>query len=206
MAMNEEAFYASAGGARGNVVTDPNDLPRFIIETTAQLEIEGPLTALNWDASFYTAINRAGSIGNINLANTWIEIANVTGAGFLGNVIANHGAFTGSKQIGIRVEVDGVLWEWLDTITTTGLYGTLLLGALSRSAAGDGGVFPAANRSIETADAAPTSSPGLVSASFLMSAGAPVLAFRESLKVSVRNNRVSSSNNGQQAGCTYVLR
>lgn len=204
--MNEESFYSTAGGARGSVITNPDDLPRFVIETAAKLEVEGPTTFLNWASGFWTAIGRAGDVANISIANTWTTVANITGAGFLGNVIASHGTFTGSKTIGIRVEVDGVLWEWLETITTTTAHGTLLLGALSRSAAGSGGVFPAADRSIETADAAPASSPGLVSTSFLMSAGAPVLAFRDSLKVSVRNNRVSASSEGQKAGCTYVMR
>lgn len=205
MAMNEESFY-QFGAARANVITHPDDLPRFVIEDTVTLEVTGPTQYHNWHANFWSAINRAGAIVNINVANTWIDIVDITGAGLLGNVIANHGAFTGSKQVGIRVEIDGVLWEWLETITTTGNYGTLLVGALARSAAGGGGVFPAADRSIETADAAPASSPGLVSTSFLMSAGAPVLAFRESLKVSVRNNRVSGSNEGQRAGCTFVRR
>lgn len=204
--MNEESFYQSAGGARAGIVTNPDDLPRFVLETSATLQEQGPTTYASSVSGFFTAINRAGAIANINVANTWIDVVDITGAGFLGNVIANHGAFTGSKTVGIRVEVDGVMWEWLETITTVDQYGTLLLGALSRAAAGAGGVFPAADRSIETADAAPASSPGLVSTSFLMSAGAPVLAFRESLKVQVRNNRVSGSGTGQQAGCTFVLR
>jgi hypothetical protein len=204
--MNEESFYTAAGGARGSVVTNPDDLPRFVMERYTYLQIEGSAVSNTASAGFFVGMARAGAQATVSLANTWTDIVNVVGAGFLGNVLASHGYHTGSKTVGIRVEIDGVLWEWLETITTVDQYGTLLLGSLSNAAAGGGGLFPEANRSIATADAAPLTSPRLATTSNLLSAGAPVLAFRESLKVSVRNNRVGATAAGQLAGCTYVMR
>ena len=204
--MNEQQFYAGAGGARGSIVTDPNDLPRWIVEDAPTLTVTGPTAYTSAFSAFWTALDRAGAVANITAANTWTSVVNLTGAGLLGNVVANHGAFTGAKTIGIRIEVDGVLWEWMDSITTTGNTGTLLVGAVARPAGGNAGLFPAANRSIESADALANGSPDLVTTTALLATGAPVLAFGQSLKVWVRNSRVGASSQGQQAGCTYVMR
>lgn len=201
--MNEQSFYP---GGRGNIVRDPQDLPRWIAESNIRLE-NATESVYSSESDFWTQINRAGAWVDITAANIWTQIVNITGKGFLGNVIASHGNTGVEKTIGIRVEYDDMVWTWEETFVSGLNWSTLVLGALSPGE----GIFPYGNRLEETADAFPGFlAAGVAGRVFpttaLMSSGAPVLEFKQSLVVSVKNSQISADNQGRKAGCTFVLR
>lgn len=71
---------------------------------------------------------------------------------------------------------------------------------------GGGTQFEAA-RPFDTVDLIPTNGTGsIVPVSTLMQEGSPVLAFSQSLKVEVMSSVFDAGPQGNQAGCTYVLR
>lgn len=203
---DEASFYPIPSSFRGGVVVHPDDLPRFVVTDRLELQTFGPSVAQSSAAAFWDALDYAGSVGTLTVANTWTTIVDITGAGFLGNVVASHGSTTAAKTIGIRIERDGAAaWEWEETITTSLNQGTLVLGAMAGES-DDAGRFPDAMRTLESADDTHQNGPKLMQTSYLHSLGLPVLAFEESLKVSVKNSSVLTASQGDKAAVTFVLR
>ena len=205
MPVNEQSFYPP-GGSRGNIVTDPNDLPRFVSDGLIQLVVDGGTVVNNRSAAFYNALDRVGAQGEITTSGQWTQLVNITGAGFLGNVVSSHGYRDAGKTIGIQVEVDGVLWELVRTLGSTNLDSALILGAMSPPATDMNAPFPGSTRYLEDAGQSVSTGARIAPTSTLMSAGAPVLAFSQSLRVSVRNGWINTGWEGRKAGCTFVLR
>lgn len=202
--INEQDFYPSGGG-RGNIVSSPADLPRWVSGANVELQMSDLTISHNGLSTFFDALNFDGAIANVAVAGTWVPIVDISGAGFLGNVVASHG-FSTVKTVGIQVEVDGVMWEWIESLSGLSQQ-TLVLGSISTPATAANALFPVLNRPKETAGFLESAaSYVLAPVEFLHSAGAPVLAFSQSLKVNVRNSSTASSATGRTAGCTFVLR
>ncbi|MEZ5571157.1 MAG: hypothetical protein R3E64_03960 [Halioglobus sp.] len=93
------------------------------------------------------------AVATVAVANTWTDIVDIGGAGFLGNVIPSRNYFNGSKTVGIRITVDGEQWEWLETIVTAGHQHTRAWLAQSPIAVSGESTFAYNSRLTEMADA-----------------------------------------------------
>lgn len=205
MSVNEQDFYPPGGDARANIVTRPDDLPRFISQGLLQLQ-DALFADHNNDAgSFFDRLSYDGARVTLVAVDTWTEVLNLSGAGLLGNVVASHGR-EANKTVGIQIIVDGVLWEWEETLNTAYDKWTLVVGAISSAATQVRSNFPTAARYADTASAFNTVGPQMAPVSHLHSSGSPVLAFTQSLVVNVKCSHVVATEAGNVAAATYVMR
>ena len=184
---------------------DPDLLPRHLSESTVDIISSSGSPVDNGNSTFFNNMARVGAVIRISTDDSWVNVVNVTGKGFLGNVIAPH-CNSANKAIGIRVIRDGVEWTWELALTNVHQRSTMVLGALSAGSSGIAAQFPVTGRESSRAGWSTPDGPAIVPVEYLLSDGKPVLSFDQSLVVSVKGSAVNQTAEGDQAACTYTLR
>lgn len=125
MSGNQSALLGVGGG---RWITNPKHLPLHVMQSGAILvksSTAGTYAANN--PAIYTSLANRGAQASISVADTYVTIANLSGAGFLFNVISpTHSAsFTPT----IRITVDGTVYTFAPSSSIGSGY-RLLLGPL----------------------------------------------------------------------------
>lgn len=206
------------GGSRW--ITNPKHLNLIVnADNRTQLKTAVGGMANASAAGFYTGMGHRGAQASISVANTYVTLANLTGAGFLFNAVApmHSAGYTPT----MRITVDGV--EYLITSSTPLATATrLVLGPLmpggttaavaSASLAGDiiGPNSPhdagfKVDRVAGIAQGDSTTYFSLMTPEVILSLNMQCLRFEQSLKVEMKSDLLSAVAVDKQCGVTYRL-
>lgn len=125
MSGNQSALLGAGGG---RWITNPKHLPLHVMQSATILVKTGTSgTAAANNSAIYTSLANRGAQASISVADTYVTIANLSGAGFLFNVISpTHSA---SFAPTIRITVDGTVYTFAPSSSISSGY-RLLLGPL----------------------------------------------------------------------------
>jgi len=181
-----------------NIVTDPSKLPVTEITYGRLSTMIATVMTPDSNSSFWTAsiANGGAYITNAVGANTWYTLANITGAGYMGNVISQANS-AASSTVDIEITVDGALYTMTLTAQTT-TSRAILGGVVGFNMTGST-LAPSSNSVLSN------SYSGLAAIPELLGSGGMVLRFDTSLLVRVRGSSVYGSGLYVYAGVTYRL-
>lgn len=201
-------------------ITNPKHLVNVSVQND-KLGLKNTLTTqqLSDAASFFTTIATRGASASITVADTYVTLCDLTGAGFMVNAISP--THTASFTPTIRITVDGIAYTIAPSAAQTAYYrfvlGTLTnyLSIVSVSTAAVAGDIISPN-SAQDSGFAGSRTGGVVQASTngvlgvpspdaALSYGFPVLRFESSLKVEVKCSDLSGTAADKQCGVTYRL-
>lgn len=211
---------ASNGGSRW--VTNPKHLPRLaILQTALNIKTGIGAQSLSSVAGFYTAMARDGAESAITVADTYVTVASLTGAGFLFNaVLPTHSA---GYRPTVRITVDGTVYTISPSADQTALWrmvlgpltiGTSIAGVAAAAIAGD--VLPANGAwdsgftnakigGLRQYGASSADFLGIPTESAIQTNNWPALRFESSLVVEMKCNLLSGTAAHKQCGITYLL-
>lgn len=201
-------------------ITNPKHLPvstvnqaNLSLKTSAT--VANNFTAVNSAASF-TAMALRGAQTSVAVADTYVTLANLTGAGFLFNVICatNTGAVYTPT---IRITVDGVVYTISPSSTVNATFrmvlGVLIAAAPSVSAiaaVGSDIISPNAgpDNGFSNANVGGLYNPAVAAITtpeMILAYGLPCLRFESSLLVEMKTSLLASSANDRLGGVSYRL-
>lgn len=208
---------ALVGGRESRWITNPRHLAMSSLAGAGiKFKSSQAASIAATNTSFFTWGARCGAQASISVADTYVTLCSLTGAGFLGNVVspAHSAAFTPT----IRITVDGTA----HTLTPTSALATagdrIVLGSVTPgtpiiltgtspsqdvpvvNAYMDDGFFAAMNGMF-----APVANVALPSPLMMLSTGMPMLRFEKSLIVEVKASLLSADAAQKQGLVTYRL-
>lgn len=209
-------------GAGGRWVTNPKHLPLVSVIQTA-LNVKELITTktLASVAGFYTAIAKEGASAAITVADTYVTVCNLTGAGFLFNCVSpTHSA--GFRPT-IRITVDGTVYTITPSADQTAAWrlvlgpttsGISITGVSAASVAGDiiapnnswdSGFTNARIGGVVQHGGSAADFLGIPTPAAIMRHGLPMLRFESSLLVEMKCNLLSGTANDKNCAATYLL-
>lgn len=214
----QTATSTSSGGSRW--ITNPKHLPVAIVnEANLYLKtsatVTNNFTAVN-SATSFTAMALRGAQTSVAIADTYVTLANLTGAGFLFNVICatNTGA---AYTPTLRITVDGTAYTIASSAVVNATF-RMVLGALissvpsvsSAAAIGSDIVLPNAgpDAGFSGANVGGLYNPATASImvpEMILAYGLPCLRFETSLLVEMKTSLLASSANDRLGGVSYRL-
>lgn len=208
MSGTQSALFSSGGN---RWITNPKQLP-LCIQTAASTLLK---TATGTNAAISAAwsnIAAEGASTSIVTADTYVTVANLTGAGFLFNAFSP--SHSSAFRPTIRLTVDGTVYTISPTADVTGAAIRMILGAVQVNtpliAAGDA-VLP--NNSSDPGFAATktggitlaATSVGVMLPQWMLVYGYPVLRFESSLLIEMKTNILTGVAAEKICGATYRL-
>lgn len=207
------------GGSRW--INNPKHLARIsVFNTKLSLKTAQSTTAKSDASGFFTALALRGASTSITVADTYVTVANLTGAGFLVNCVSptHSGTFTPT----IRITIDGTVYTIAPSAAQTALnrmvLGPLTPGASASAAAtaataydivvpngsqengfsiaAVGGVNQITSAGVEAFIVTPESA---------LSYGMQVLRFESSCLVEMKASLLSGTAVDKQCGATYIM-
>jgi hypothetical protein len=209
-------------GGGGRFITNPKHMPLLSVRE-ASLNIKAGVTAqhLASAAAFWTALARDGATAAITVADTYVTVCSLSGAGFLFNVISP--THTAGFIPTFRITVDGTQYVIAPSANQT-LAWRMVLGALTigTSAVGpttaavagdialpngafDAGFVAAKVGGVRQYGGAGADFLGIPTENAIMSNQLAMLRFESSLVVEVKASLLSGTANDKNCGATYKL-
>lgn len=208
-----------AGGGGGRFITNPKQLPIHVV-TSAYTNVKTATTSIAAadNPNFYNGIANRGAQASITVADTYVTVASLTGAGFLFNCISP--THTASHTPTIRITVDGTAYTIAPTSSIATGYRVCIgpvvpslpsiAGPSTASVAGDipgpsaptdGGFYVGSTGGIPLISGNAT----LISPEQIWSMGWPALRFESSLLIEMKCSLLSGTATDKSCGATYVL-
>jgi hypothetical protein len=201
-------------------ITNPKQLPVAIVnEANLSLKtsatVTNNFTAVN-SATSFTAMALRGAQTSVAVADTYVTLANLTGSGFLFNVICATNTGAGYTPT-IRITVDGTIYTISSSSTVNATF-RLVLGALI-SAAPSVSAIGAVGTDIISPNAGPDNgfsganvgglynpaTASIMTPEMILAYGLPCLRFETSLIVEMKASLLASSANDRIGGVSYRL-
>lgn len=215
MSGSQSALYG--GGNRW--ITNPKHLPIAAYAST-DLNLKNALggTVLSSAAGFYTNLAYRGASSAITVAATAVTVANITGSGFLCNMVSP--THTASFRPTFIVTVDGVAYTIAPSATIAAgkrlVVGPLSHGVSTTTALGGATLVDHLHDGNSVADAGFNAAmvggvamaggtAGLYTPETALNFNLPVLRFESSLKVEMLASLLSANAVDKQCGVTYRL-
>lgn len=209
--------YSSATASRSSRwITNPKHMP-LVAVSGANLLLKASATASQnaTTAAFYTALALRGAVASISVADTYVTVANLTGAGFLMNLVSpTHTAGFAT----FRLTIDGTVYTIApsanQTTTTRMVLGPLVAGysisatataavagdSVGANAPADPGFSGASTGGLPLVAFASVPTPEAI-----LSSGWPALRFESSCVIEMKASLLSGTAVDKQCGATYRL-
>lgn len=176
----------------GQFITDPRRLPR-IINSYSYIYIKQALAvSYNTNTStFWTYLDYCGAVADFMTTNTYVTVLDVTGAGYIGNMLPPLG--TGTTTCVVKITIDGN--EYIISNTSTSAMRHVIGATLSGSPDLTGSYNlrgPGAYHDMGFNNASPdeVSNPNnhvtIIRPDQLLAYGFPVLLFNEGIKIEMK--------------------
>jgi hypothetical protein len=209
-------------GGGGRFITNPKHMPLLsVIQTALNAKTSPTAQSIASVAGFWTAIARDGATAAITVADTYVTVCSLSGAGFLFNVISP--THTAGFIPTFRITVDGTQYVIAPSANQTLAWrmvlgavtmGTSTTGIATASVAGDiivpNGAFDVAFANakiggVRQYGASAVDFLGIPSETAIMSNQLAMLRFESSLVVEVKASLLSGTANDKNCGATYKL-
>jgi hypothetical protein len=195
-------FFPSGGGGDSAIVTDPNKLPKIIIDSGGFIKRDVQRQEINQNTGYgRDAIQNYGVWSNVIGSDTYNTIVDVTGSGYLYWCISSTQQLSSNDIVTIKITVDGVATEISGTINSRASNSgdRLFIGAYSQRAQGtsttgyngyngssDGGYRSDNRTSFPTNGIDRKYDASIISTDAFQFPGMPKLRFETSLKVEAK--------------------
>jgi hypothetical protein len=220
MSWGDARSLTVASGSR--FITNPKHMPLLSVrEASLNIKNTGTTQQLASVAGFWTALARDGATAAITVADTYVTVCSLSGAGFLFNVIST--THTAGFIPTFRITVDGTQYVIAPSANQTLAWrmvlgavtmGTSIAASTTAAVAGDiivpNGSFDAAFPNakiggVRQYGGAANDFLGVPSETAIMSNQLAMLRFESSLVVEVKCNLLSGTANDKNCGATYKL-
>lgn len=204
---------AASGGSR--YITNPKHLPLMWGNATNAIHLKTAVgtTSARSTTGFITNGSYRGASAAITVADTYVTLCDISGAGFMGSVVTPYSSASAAVQ-SMRITVDGTAYEITETAPLAD-YCLVLGGSVGQSetATTYGGLVSSPNAYFDSGFNVDRSNGVPLYAQYLavftpeqkIAFGLPVLRFDSSLKVEVKCSVLSATNPQYRGLVTYVL-
>jgi len=214
MSGNQSALL---GAKNGRWITNPKHMPLVAVSGTNLLLKTSDTTSQNaTTAAFYTALALRGAVASISVADTYVTVANLTGAGFLMNLVSP--THTAGFIPTFRLTIDGTVYTIAPSANQSSsarmILGPLVAGysisAISTAAVAGDSVGPNAPADPGFSGVITGGLPVVALASVptpetILSMGWPALRFESSCLVEMKASLLSGTATDKQCGATYRM-
>lgn len=210
--------YSSATASRSSRwITNPKHMPLVAVNGTNLLLKTSATTYQNaTTAAFYTALALRGAVASISVADTYVTVANLTGSGFLMNLVSP--THTAGFIPTFRLTIDGTVYTIAPSANQAAsarmVLGPLVAGysisatataavagdSVGPNAPADPGFNAAITGGLPVVSIASVPTPEAI-----LSMGWPALRFESSCVIEMKASLLSGTAVDKQCGATYRL-